>query len=141
MKGLIPMTKANRVHSTPRKTASKIKTAKRRPTIDADLLDLADRFIAAETEVDRLNEAVNAMEEVTLRGSGKKALPAPLGYETAKRKIEKANRLARKLEEQIIATPATFDERRGRKGAMRREKICATGDQPLTTLMRNSRPP
>jgi hypothetical protein len=36
----------------------------------------------------------------------KNALPAPRGYEPAKRKMEKANRLARRLEEQIIATPA-----------------------------------
>jgi hypothetical protein len=100
------MAKASRVHSTPRRTASKIKAAKRRPSIDAGLLDLADSFIAAETEVDRLNDAVNAMEEVFLRGPGKKALPAPRGYEAAKRKMEKANRLARKLEEQIIDTPA-----------------------------------
>jgi hypothetical protein len=101
------MAKANRVHSTPRRTASKIPAAKRRPSRDAGLLDLADRFIAAETEVDRLNDAVNAMEEVMLPGPGKKALPAPRGYEAAKRKMEKANRLARKLEEQIITTPAT----------------------------------
>ena len=101
------MAKANRVHSTPRRTASKIKAAKRRPSRDAGLLDLADRFIAADTEVDRLNDAVNAMEEVMLRGPGKKALPAPRGYEAAKRKMQKANRLARKLEEQIIDTPAT----------------------------------
>jgi hypothetical protein len=100
------MPKANRVHSTPRRTASKIKAAKRRPSRDAGLLDLADRFIAVETEVDRLNDAVNAMEEVMLRGPVRKALPAPRGYEPAKRKMEKANRLARKLEEQIIATPA-----------------------------------
>jgi hypothetical protein len=100
------MAKANRVHSTPRRTASKIKAKKRRPSRDAGLLDLADRFIAVETEVDRLNDAVNAMEEVMLRGPVKKALPAPRGYEPVKRKMEKANRLARKLEEQIIATPA-----------------------------------
>jgi hypothetical protein len=100
------MAKAKRVLSTPRRTAPKIKTVKRLPSIDAGLLDLADRFIAAETEVDRLNDAVNAMEEVTLRAPGKKALPAPHGYEAAKRKMEKANHLARKLEEQIIATRA-----------------------------------
>jgi hypothetical protein len=84
------MAKATRVHSTPRRTAPKIKAAKRRPSRDAGLLDLADRFIAVETEVDRLNDAINAMEEVMLRGQVKKALPAPRGYEPAKRKMEKA---------------------------------------------------
>jgi len=86
------MAKADRVHSTPRRTASKIKAAKRRPSRDAGLLDLADRFIAANTEVDRLNDVVNAMEEVMPRGPGKKVLPAPRGYEATKRKMQKAIR-------------------------------------------------
>jgi hypothetical protein len=73
------MAKATRVHSTPRRAASKIQAAKRRPSRDATLLDLAARFIAVETEVNRLNDAVNSMEDVMLRGPGKKALPAPRG--------------------------------------------------------------
>jgi hypothetical protein len=46
------------------------------------------------------------MEEIMLRPV-KTPLPAPRGYEATKRKMEKATRLARKLEEQIIATRAT----------------------------------
>jgi hypothetical protein len=34
MKGLIPMTKADSVHSTPRRTASKIKTNPEKPSLD-----------------------------------------------------------------------------------------------------------
>jgi hypothetical protein len=105
VKTFAPFDSAASVWAVTRRPASKIKAAKRRPSRDAALLDLADRFIAADIEVDRLNDAVNAMEEVMLRGPGKKALAAPRGYESAKRKMDKANRLARKLEGKSSTRP------------------------------------
>jgi hypothetical protein len=91
------MTKADRVHSTPRRTAPKIKAKKRRPNSDAVLLKLVARYLAAEAEEDRLNDAVEAMERK----------PAEHTYLTAaEKKHLSAVALGRALEGEIIDTPA-----------------------------------
>jgi hypothetical protein len=71
---------------------------------DAVLLELVERYHAAEAEFLRVFGVVARMEDEMYAVKPPKP---PRGLQTAKRERDKANARARKLEEQIIATPAT----------------------------------
>ena len=71
---------------------------------DAVLLDLVERYHAAEAEYHRVFDVMARMEDEMYAVKPPKP---PRGLQTARRERDKANDRARKLEDQIIATPAT----------------------------------
>ena len=103
------MAKADSVHSTPRRTASKtkpqrsaIKLATERDVaaVDADLLELVDQHRIATREGERLEEVWRELDDRRCK-SGK-----PPGYKAATDKMDRQGRVCRKLEAKIIGTPA-----------------------------------
>ena len=71
---------------------------------DAVLLDLVERYHVADAEYVRAFDVVARMED---KMYAIKPPKPPRGLQTAKHERDKANTRARKLEDQIIATPAT----------------------------------
>jgi hypothetical protein len=105
------MTKANSVHSTPRRTASKTKpkrsaikpsTARRDvATVDADLLEMVDKYRIAMREGERLEKVWRELDDRRCE-TGKN----PRGYKAATDQMDRQGRVCEQIEKKIIGTPA-----------------------------------